>query len=146
MSFNPNWHEGWYFYFLVIFGSDFVGWFLIETFQTFWSCENYYQSDYFDTLPTLLSSLEVRGGTKDGHFSFSWQLRFHSPKSNRVESFANSRKSFWIYWNSRSSYEWSFIETDWSRWSHLTPSLFQNWLLNPVRKILVTDYRHPMKA
>ena len=32
---NPNWHEGWYFYLLVIFWSDFVSWFLIETFQTF---------------------------------------------------------------------------------------------------------------
>ena len=34
--FNPNWHEGWYFYLLVIFGSDFVSWFFIKTFQTFW--------------------------------------------------------------------------------------------------------------
>ena len=32
---NPNWHEGWYFYLLVIFESDFVGWFFIENFQTF---------------------------------------------------------------------------------------------------------------
>ena len=33
---NPNWHEGWYFYLLVIFWSDFVSWFFIKTFQTFW--------------------------------------------------------------------------------------------------------------
>ena len=34
--FNPNWHEGWYFYLLVIFGSDFVSCFFIKTFQTCW--------------------------------------------------------------------------------------------------------------
>ena len=34
--FNPNWHEGWYFYLLVIFGSDFVSWSFIKTLQTFW--------------------------------------------------------------------------------------------------------------
>ena len=31
---NPDWHEGWYFY-LVIFGSDFVSWIFIKNFQTF---------------------------------------------------------------------------------------------------------------
>ena len=35
MVINPNWHEGWYFYPLVIFGSNFVSWFFIKTFQTF---------------------------------------------------------------------------------------------------------------
>ena len=33
---NPNWHEGWYFYLLVLFGSDFVSWIFIKNFQTFW--------------------------------------------------------------------------------------------------------------
>ena len=33
---NPNWHEGWYLYLLVIFWSDFVSWFFIKTFQTVW--------------------------------------------------------------------------------------------------------------
>ena len=35
LNFNPIRHEGWYFYLLVIFGSDFVRWFFIKTFQTF---------------------------------------------------------------------------------------------------------------
>ena len=30
---NSYWHEGWYFY--VLFGSDFVSWIFINTFQTF---------------------------------------------------------------------------------------------------------------
>ena len=30
--FNPNWHEGEYFYLLVLFGSDFVSWTFIENF------------------------------------------------------------------------------------------------------------------
>ena len=34
-AFNPNRYEGWYFYLLVIF-SDFVSWFFIKSFQTFW--------------------------------------------------------------------------------------------------------------
>ena len=33
---NPNWHEGWYFYLLVLFGSDFVSRIFIKNFQTFW--------------------------------------------------------------------------------------------------------------
>ena len=32
---NPNWHEGWYLYLLVLFGSDFVSWIFIKNFQTF---------------------------------------------------------------------------------------------------------------
>ena len=32
---NPNWHEGWYFYLLVIFGSNFASWIFIKNFQTF---------------------------------------------------------------------------------------------------------------
>ena len=31
---SPNWHEGWYFYLLVLFGSDFVCWIFIKNFQT----------------------------------------------------------------------------------------------------------------
>ena len=33
--FYPNWHKGWYFYLLVIFGSDFLSWIFIKSFQTF---------------------------------------------------------------------------------------------------------------
>ena len=34
MVLNPNWHAGWYFYLLVLSGSDFVSWILIKNFQT----------------------------------------------------------------------------------------------------------------
>ena len=27
---DPNWHEGWYFYLLALFGSDFVSWIFIK--------------------------------------------------------------------------------------------------------------------
>ena len=42
---NPNWHEGWYFYLLVIFGSDFVSWFFFKIFWRFLGGENWHQSD-----------------------------------------------------------------------------------------------------
>ena len=35
MVLNPNWHEGWYFYLLVLSESDFVSWILIKNFRTF---------------------------------------------------------------------------------------------------------------
>ena len=37
---NPNWHEGWYFYLLVLFGSDFVRIFIKNSFGS----ENWHQS------------------------------------------------------------------------------------------------------
>ena len=55
---NPDWHEGWYFYLLVIFWSDFVSWFFIKLSKLF-KGENLHQSGYFDTLPSLLSLLKV---------------------------------------------------------------------------------------
>ena len=35
ISFNINWYEGWYFYLLVLFGSEFVSWIFIKKLQTF---------------------------------------------------------------------------------------------------------------
>ena len=51
---NPNWHEGWYFYLLVIFRSDFV-----SKLSKLFEGENWHQSSYFDTQPSLLSLLKV---------------------------------------------------------------------------------------
>ena len=64
-QFKPNWHEGWYFYLLVIFESDFS----IETFQTFlrWKFKSiglFWHSAQF------IESLSL-GCIKDGHFSFT---------------------------------------------------------------------------
>ena len=51
---NPNWHEGWYFYLLVIFGSDLSADFLSKLSKLF-EDENWHQLGLFDTLPHSLS-------------------------------------------------------------------------------------------
>ena len=90
---NPNWHEGWY-YFHLIFGSDFISWFFIKTFQTFWEVK-------IDINQVTLTSCPVYwvfwklplGAAKDGHFSFiqrSCQLGLKKSQVQKSSFFAMS--------------------------------------------------------
>ena len=68
--FNPNWHEGWYFYILVLFGSYFVSCFVFKDFQTLLEVKMY--SNRVDLKSCwanwVFKKLNL-GGANDEHFS-----------------------------------------------------------------------------
>ena len=67
---NPNWHEGWYFYILVLFGSYFVSCFVFKDFQTLLEVKMY--SNRVDLKSCwanwVFKKLNL-GGANDEHFS-----------------------------------------------------------------------------
>ena len=66
LKLNPNWHERWYFYLLVLFESDFVSWIFIKKFHT---CSTSIELIWHPT--KLIESYKKMslGGAKDEHLS-----------------------------------------------------------------------------
>ena len=56
---NPNWHELWYFYLLLIFESDFVSLIFHQNFPNFLKVKIDINWEYFNTLLSLLRLLKV---------------------------------------------------------------------------------------